>query len=219
MSLREDLIRICHKVYERGFVSAYDGNISAATPDDTFLITRSGVNKGDITQNDILEIDLTGKVIKGEGKVSTEYKLHFFAYSKRKEVNAIVHCHPVFATAFATAGEELPDDIFPEVILTIGRIPLCGYATPSTEELPKSLMPYIDFAWAFMLQNHGAVTLGNSLDDAYYKMEKLEHSAKTLFLARMLGKVNPLSAEQVNELFSIAEGTYGIKAGNKNPDK
>ncbi len=215
MSLEEDLIRICHKVYEKGFVSAYDGNISTATPDNTFLITRSGVNKGEVTHKDILEIDITGRVLKGEGKVSTEYKLHFFAYSRRKEVNAIVHCHPVFTTAFSTAGEELPHYIFPEVILTLGKVPLCKYATPSTEELPKSLIPYIDFAWAFMLQNHGAVTLGKSLDNAYYKMEKLEQSAKILFLAKMLGKVNPLSAEQINELISIAESTYGIKIDDK----
>lgn len=215
MSLEEDLIRICHKVYEKGFVSAYDGNISAATHDNTFLITRSGVNKGEVTHKDILEIDITGRILKGEGRVSTEYKLHFFAYSRRKEVNAIVHCHPVFTTAFSTAGEELPHYIFPEVILTLGKIPLCKYATPSTEELPKSLMPYIDFAWAFMLQNHGAVTLGKSLDDAYYKMEKLEQSAKTIFLAKMLGKVNPLSSEQINELISIAESAYGIKVDGK----
>jgi L-fuculose-phosphate aldolase len=215
MSLREDLIRICHKVYEKGFVSAYDGNISVFTPDNTFLITRSGVNKGDVSEKDILEIDVTGKVLKGEGKVSTEYKLHFFAYSRRKEVNSIVHCHPVFTTAFATAGEELPHYIFPEVILTLGRVPLCKYATPSTEELPKSLMPYIDFAWAFMLQNHGALTLGKTLEDAYYKMEKLEQSAKILFLAKQLGKVNPLSSEHINELISIAEETYGIKVNNK----
>ncbi|HSD63570.1 MAG TPA: class II aldolase/adducin family protein [Ignavibacteriaceae bacterium] len=215
MSLREDLIRICHKVYEQGYVSAYDGNISAATPDNTFLITRSGVNKGEVTDQDILEIDVTGKVLKGEGKVSTEYKLHFFAYSRRKEVNAIVHCHPVFTTAFSTAGEELPHYVFPEVILTLGKVPLCKYATPSTEELPKSLMPYIDFAWAFMLQNHGAVTLGKNLEDAYYKMEKLEHSAKILFFAKMLGKVNPLSSDQINELISIAESAYGIKTDVK----
>lgn len=211
MSLKEDLIKICRKVYEKGFVSAYDGNISAVTPDNTFLITRSGINKGDVTEDDILEIDVTGRILKGEGKVSTEYKLHFFAYSRRKEVNAIVHCHPVFATAFSTAGEELPNNIFPEVILTLGKVPLCKYATPSSEELPKSLMPYIDFAWAFMLQNHGALTLGKSLDDAYFKMEKLEHSAKTLFLARMIGKINPLSSDQINELIAIAESTYGIK--------
>jgi L-fuculose-phosphate aldolase len=215
MSLREEFIRICHKVYEKGFVSAYDGNISAVTPDNTFLITRSGVNKGDVTEKDILEIDVTGKILKGEGKVSTEYKLHFFAYSRRKDVNAIVHCHPVYATAFATAGEELPHYVFPEVLLTLGKVPLCRYATPSTEELPKSLMPYIDFAWAFMLQNHGAVTLGKSLADAYYKMEKLEYSAKTLYIAKTIGNVNPLSSEQINELLSIAEEVYGIKVDKK----
>ena len=216
MQIRKKLVEICHKVYEKGFVSAYDGNISVATPNNTFLITRSGICKGDVTVDDIVEIDSAGKIINGEGKVSTEFKIHLFAYSRRMEVNAVVHCHPVYATAFASLGEGLTKHIFPEVMLTLGKVPLCKYETPSTEELPMSLEPYIDYAWAFLLQNHGAVTLGKNLDDAYYKMEKLEHSAKTIFTARVMGGEKELTFEKVKELFEMSKQTYGITQDERN---
>ena len=92
---RNALIEICHKVYDKGFVSAYDGNISAVTENKSILITRSGVSKGDVKESDIMEIDFAGEVINGKGKISTEYKIHLYAYSKRPEVNAIVHCHQI----------------------------------------------------------------------------------------------------------------------------
>ncbi|RPI70216.1 MAG: class II aldolase/adducin family protein, partial [Ignavibacteriales bacterium] len=149
---KRKLVEICRKVYEKGFVAASDGNISTVTPDNTFLITRSGISKGDVTEDDILEIDSSGNILNGTGKLSTEYKIHLFAYSRRNEVNAVVHCHPVFATAFAAAGEGFSKHIFPEIILTLGKIPLCKYETPSTDALALSMEPHIDYAWAFLLQ-------------------------------------------------------------------
>ncbi len=220
MSSKKQLVEICRRVYEKGFVSAYDGNISAVTPDNTFLITRSAVRKGDVTEDDILEIDASGRIISGRGKVSTEYKIHLFAYSHRPEVNAVVHCHPVYATAFASlaegAGKGFEGNYFPEVILTLGKVPLCRYATPSTDELPLSMEPYIDYAWAFLLQNHGAVTLGKTLKDAYNKMEKLEHTAQILFAAKLLGGAKELPKEKVNELLSIAKENYGLDIDERN---
>jgi len=216
MQTKSKLIQICHRVYEKGFVASTDGNISAATTNNTFLITGSGICKGEVTEDDILEIDASGKILNGKGKVSTEYKIHLFAYSRRPEVKAVVHCHPVFATAFAAAGEGLTKHIFPEVILTLGKVPLCKYATPSTDELALSMEPYVNHAWAFLLQNHGAVTLGKDLDDAYYKMEKLEHTAKTIFIARLLGGEKELSFEKVKELINLAGNVYGIKPDERN---
>jgi L-fuculose-phosphate aldolase len=216
MSDKEKLVEICRKVHGKGFVAATDGNISTVTSDNTFLITRSGISKGAVTEDDILEIDGSGKILDGKGKLSTEFKIHLFAYSRRREVNAVVHCHPVYATAFASCGVDLSKHIFPEVILTIGKIPLCKYATPSTDALPLSMEPYIDFAWAFLLQNHGAVTLGQNLDDAYYKMEKLEHSAHTIFAAKLLGGEQELSFEKVKELINLARETYGIIPDERN---
>jgi len=216
MSEIDKLISVCHKVYQKGFVAASDGNISLITPNNTVLITRSGISKGEITEKDILEFDFNGNHLKGEGKITTEFRLHLYAYSKRKDVNAVVHCHPVHSTAFSLLGEGLIKHYFPEVILTLGKVHLCKYATPSTNDLPLSLDPYIEYGWAFLLQNHGAMTLGKNVMDAYYKMEKLEHAAETLFKARMLGNPNELSAEDVKQLFEISEETYGITQDPRN---
>ena len=210
------LVDICHKVYEKGFVSAFDGNISLITPQNTVLITRSAVCKGDVTEDDIMEIDASGQILKGKGKISTEYKIHLYAYSRRPDINAVVHCHPVYATAFASAGEALTKNVFPEVILTLGKIPLCKYATPSTDELPLSMEPYSQHSWGLLLQNHGAVTFGKSLRDAYFKMEKLEHTAKTIFLARQLGGENEIPKEKILELLNLAKGTYGLSQDERN---
>jgi len=210
MSPVKELVEICHRVYEKEFVSAYDGNLSVKLSDDKFIITRSGVCKGEVTEDDILEINSSGKILSGKGKASTEAKIHLFAYSKRKDINAVVHCHPVYATAFAAYGEGFTKNILPEVILTLGKIPLCEYGTPSTEEIPESMKPYINYAWALLLKNHGAVTFGKNLKDAYFKMEKLEHSAKTIFISRMLGGEKEIPKNKVEELLGIAKSVYGI---------
>lgn len=216
MSLIDDLVRTCKKVYENKFVSAFDGNLSVRKSNGSFLITRSGVCKGEVTPDDILEIDKNGKIIKGKGKVSTENKLHLFIYDRRPEVNAVIHCHPIYASAFAVFGEGLTKHIFPEVVLTLGKAPLCAYATPSSNELTKTLEPYVDYSWAFLLKNHGALSVGKNLNDAYYKMEKLEHSAKIIFLARMLGGEKELHIEDVRKLLQISKDTYSIDQDLRN---
>jgi L-fuculose-phosphate aldolase len=213
---KSSIVEICRRVYDKGFVSAYDGNISVLTENKSILITRSGVCKGDVKESDIIEINFAGEIINGKGKISTEYKIHLYAYSRRPEVNSVVHCHPTYATAFASSGEGLTKPVFPEVLLTLGKVPLCKYATPSTDDLPLSMEPYIDHAWAFLFENHGAVTLGKTLRDAYYKMEKLEHAAKTLFVSKLLGGAKELPSEKVRELLSVAKSAYGLDIDERN---
>lgn len=210
MSSKKKLVEICHKVYQNGFVAAYDGNVSYRTINNTIMITKSGICKGDVRENDLVEIDLDGKIISGKHKISTEHKIHLLAYKKRKEVNAVVHCHPIYATAFALLDKGLNKHYLPEVLLTIGKVPLCKYATPSTEDVPVSLEPYIRYSWAMLLQNHGALTLGKTLDEAYFKMEKLEHTAKIILLAKLIGKPRELTKKNVSDLLKIAKSTYGI---------
>lgn len=216
MSLKEKLVEVCHKVYEKGFVAAYDGNISARTENNSILITRSGKCKGEVTVDDLIEIDLSGKIISGNGKISTENKIHLLAYSTRNDVNAVVHCHPPYSSAFALTGEGLKDHYLPEVVLTLGKIPLCRFAVPSTDEVPESMKPFIEHSWALLLENHGAVTFGKDIYDAYYKMEKLEHAAKIIFLAKQIGNPNKLSDEAVKKLYEMSEKTYGIKQDERN---
>ena len=136
--------------------------------------------------------------------------MHLYAYSKRPRVNAVIHCHPIFASAFAVHGEGLNKHILPEVILNLGKVPLCEYATPLTDKITKALEPYINYSWAFLLSNHGAVTLGKELKDAYYKMEKLEHTAKIIFLARQLGGEKELHLEKVQDLLKISRETHAV---------
>ena len=215
-SLRKDIVEACRKVYTNGYVSAYDGNLSARINSKHIMITPSGKCKGDVEEQDLLIADYNGNLVEGNGKVSTEVKIHLLAYKNRKDVNAVVHCHPIYSTAFATAGEGFTRPVFPEVVLALGKVPLCKYATPSTDELPESMMPYIEYSWAMLLENHGAITFGKNIQGAYFRMEKLEHSAQTLYLARTLGREKTIPLLKLKELYDIAESTYGIKIDKRN---
>ncbi|MCF8414499.1 MAG: class II aldolase/adducin family protein [Melioribacteraceae bacterium] len=216
MTAKEELAKVCNLVYEKGYVAAFDGNLSIRVGSNRILITPSGKNKGEIKPDDLLLIDLSGNTIEGDGEPSTESKIHLFGYKYRPEVNAIVHAHPIFATAFATIGESLNKPVFPEVVLTLGKVPLCKYATPSTEQVTDSMQSHIEYAWAFLLENHGAVSFGKSIMDAFYKMEKLEHACKILAIARTLGRERQIPLLKLKELYSIAESTYGINIHPKN---
>jgi L-fuculose-phosphate aldolase len=195
------MIDVCRRLTAKNFVAATDGNVSARLPSGNILITPSGVNKGMLTEADLVEVRRDGTV--AVGRATTELKMHLFIYERRKDARAIVHAHPPYATAFAVAGIALVDPVLPEVILGLGEIPLAPYATPSTGEVPDSLMPFVEKHNAVLLSNHGAVTFGADLLDAYFKMEKVEQAAAIIYRARMLGRVRTLSDDDVAKLHSI----------------
>ncbi|CUU02262.1 L-fuculose-phosphate aldolase [Candidatus Kryptobacter tengchongensis] len=207
--LISEIVEIAHLIYEKGFISAMDGNISARLGNGNILCTPTAVNKGDLKRSQIVEIDPDGNLTYGIYKPSTEIKLHLFIYSQREDINAIVHAHPPFATAFATAGLSLEEFVLPEVIVNLGKIPLAKYATPSTDEVALSVQPFVKNCDAFLLQNHGAVTLGKNLKDAYFKMEKLEHYATIVLLAKVLGGEKTLTLDDVKKLSEISLKSYG----------
>ncbi|MCX6174121.1 MAG: class II aldolase/adducin family protein [Ignavibacteriales bacterium] len=215
MPLRKELIQACHKVYANSFVAAYDGNLSARIDDKKLLITPSGKCKGELEEKDLLEIDYEGKVLSGDGLVSAEVKMHLLAYQNREDVNAVVHSHPIHASAFCVVDKELSQPIFPESILSLGKIPLCKYSTISTEEVEESILPYIGYVWVLLLQNHGVLAFGKSIKDAYFKVEKLEHFAKIMTVAEILGGANKLSVDQLKKLYMISEEIYGVKVDDK----
>ena len=221
MNAIENLITISHLLYSKGFVSALDGNVSVRLENGNFLTTRSGINKGMVTADDILEVDGEGKTHISHPtshiaiKPSTEFGMHLFIYNNRPEINAVVHAHPIYATGFAAARQPLVSCVFPEVIVGLGAIPLAEYATPSTEEVAQSLAPFVNHADAIMLANHGVVTYGIDLWDAYYKMEKVEHAAHITFIARMLGGEKLLSTEDIEKLHAISMASYGKDFSDK----
>ena len=207
--LIRELVDVSRRLYARGLVAATDGNVTARLENGTFLSTRSSLNKGMATPEDILEVSALGEPIDSRLKPSTELGMHLFIYSERPDVGAVVHAHPPYATAFAVAGLGMPECVFPEVVVGLGAIPLARYATPSTPEVAASLAPFVKSATAVLLENHGVVTYGRDLYDAYFKMEKVEHAAHILLLARFLGGENRLTAAQMENLRAVSQEAYG----------
>lgn len=204
----QDIVKICHRVEAKGFVAATDGNISSRLPNGNILATPSSLNKGSVQIEDLVEITMDGKQVGGTRRLSTEMKMHLFIYKQRADVKAVVHCHPVYATGFAAAGIPLKENVFPEVIVGFGTIPLAQYATPSTDEVGESLFPFIKTHDAILMANHGVVSFGIDLWDAYYKMEKVEQIAHMLFVAESLGGANQLTNEQIARLKDLTKTIY-----------
>ena len=186
LNLRSEIIKACRKLEQNGLIAANDGNVSSRAGADSILITPGGVSKGDIGPEDLVRTTLDGELTQGTRKPSSEIRMHLYVYRNRPDVSAIVHAHPIMATAFTLAGFPFNSKVLPEVWLMLGDVPTAPYATPSTPEVPESIAPYVEKHWAILLRRHGALTFGKNVMEAYLRMEKLEHAAKILFFASML---------------------------------
>ena len=210
-SLRADIVEVGRRLYARGYTASNDGNISVRLSADRLLMTPKSVCKGFMTPDMMCITDLEGKKLQGDRDPSTEMQMHLEVYRQRADVQAVVHAHPPTATGFAVAGIPLDRAVLAEVLTTLGSIPIAEYATPSTKELPEAVRKYIKAHDGMLLANHGALTVGSDLFAAYYKMETIEHFAKISLVARLLGRENLLSREEVMRLQEL-RGSYGIQA-------
>ena len=205
--VKQPIIEVGRRMYARGMVAANDGNISVRLEGGLFAVTATGVSKGFLTPDDVVVVDVQGKRIQGTKRATSEVKLHLFAFDKRPDVGACCHAHPPYATAFAVSDRRLPRNLLPEVILTVGgEIPVAPYATPSTQELAASIADHVADAEAFLLANHGALTLGADLQQAYHRLETLEHYARIAWLALTLGEARPLPAGESDRLWCVSRG-------------
>jgi L-fuculose-phosphate aldolase len=202
--LRAEIIRVGRLLWERGYVAATDGNLSVRLGSDRLLVTASGVSKGFLSDGDLVVIDLDGKPLPsyrgGKQKPSSEIMMHLEAYRQRPDVNAVVHAHPPLATAFSIAGMSLARCVIPEVVVTLGSIPTTAYATPGTSEVPGSIRLAVCDHDALILDHHGSLTVGQTLWEAYLRLEKVEHTAQITLAAQQLGRVQGLSPEAVEKL-------------------
>jgi L-fuculose-phosphate aldolase len=209
--LRADIVEAGRRMYARGYVASNDGNISARIDDTRLITTPKSVSKGFMTPDMMVIVDYDGKKVSGDRDPSSELPMHLEVYRNRPDVNSVVHAHPPLATGFAVAGVPLTRAVLAEVITTLGSIPIAEYGTPSTAELPAAVRKYIKAHDGMLLANHGAVTCGPSVMAAYYKMETIEHFAKISLVARLLGRENLISREEVDKLQGL-RGMYGIAA-------
>jgi len=211
--LRSAICEIGKLAYQKGFIVGADGNISARMADGTILITPAGAMKGFLSPQHLAHIDPSGKVQDDGPKCSTEVGIHLVAYRERPEMRAVLHCHPPHAVALTIAGIDMQTPIIPEIIVTIGGIPTAPYGTPGTDELPESIRQIVKCSDTLVMQNHGSVTLGMNLLDAFKKLDMLEHTAKILWLAHCLGRVNALSPDAVKKLLGTRQA-LGIQSVN-----
>jgi len=197
---RIEICNIGKKVHQQGFVAANDGNISCRLSKDAFLITPTNVSKGELDPDDLMKI--SGDRIEGKKKPSSEYRMHLEIYKHRSDINSIIHVHSPYATAFAMIGKGMEELIMPEVVVTLGKIPLVPYKTPSTQEFAEIVAEFASKWDALLLERHGVVTLGSDLRDAYYKLERTEHVFKVLSIAQAVGDIKSLTSEEVSDLLN-----------------
>jgi L-fuculose-phosphate aldolase len=201
--LRHEVLRIGRLLYEKNFVAATDGNISARMDNDSILVTPTGMSKGMLRPEDLLLVDADGRKLEGIREVSTELRMHLLIYRLRADVRAVVHAHPPTATGFAAAGLALDEPLIAEVELSLGRVPLACYALPGTAQLCDGLAPLIAGHNAVLMANHGAVTYAEDLLTAYMHMETVEQFARVYLVTHQLGRRRALDSQQIEELRAL----------------
>ncbi|RKZ18307.1 class II aldolase/adducin family protein [bacterium] len=188
-------------------IVAREGNLSMRLAEDRFMVSAAGTDKGRLGPDDLVVVGPDGQP-EGDGRASTETAMHLEIYRRRADVGAVVHGHPAHCTAFAVAGRALDACLLPEVITTLGCVPLSDYATPSTAEVAEAVGRLCTDHDAFLLRNHGAVAMGPDPRTAVDRLETVEHLAQITWLAEALGGARPLGKEQVEALMQI-RGVYG----------
>jgi len=203
--LRRELVRFSRWLYRLGYMPATSGNLSVRLDDRRLLVTPTGASKYLLRRSDMVVVDLEGRHLNGARRATSELGMHLAFYRERDDVQAVVHSHPPVATAFACAGWALDELLCQEAAMTLGPVPLARYATTGTDEVAASLRPLIPGYDTILLANHGAVTCGATLLQAFLKMETLEHVAQIRLAAQQLGGYNALERQQEAELYRARE--------------
>lgn len=212
---KEMILDIGRRLYHSGFIASNDGNITCKVGDNEIWATPTGVSKGFMTEEMLVKMDLEGNILEGTYKPSSEIKMHLRVFKENPKVQGVVHAHPITASAFACAGMSLEEPVIVEGILALGCVPLAHFALPGTTDVPDSIAPYCNDYNAVLLANHGALSWGESLIQAYYRMETTEYYAKILMINNfILGKKVLLSQKQIDDIIAIRT-RMGVTSGGR----
>jgi len=202
--IKEQICEIGRRVYNKGFAAANDGNISYRVGENEVLCSPTMICKGFMTPDDICAVDLEGAQIAGKRKRTSEILLHLAIMKHRPDVKAVVHCHPPHATAFAVAREPIPQCVLPEIEVFMGEVPLAPYETPGGNAFANTVVPFLNKTNTIILTNHGTVSFGATLEEAYWKTEILDAYCRILILTKQLGgQVNYLNEQKSRELLDL----------------
>ncbi|MEW5848555.1 MAG: class II aldolase/adducin family protein [Myxococcota bacterium] len=217
--LRQDVARYAQMLHERGWVANHDGNVSVRDAPGEFLCTPTAWSKRLVTPEDVLVVDMSGKVRSGRRKPFGEWHLHKAVYTARPDAMAVLHAHPPTATGFAVAGRSLGRPAIAEMVVSIGEeIPLLPFTPPRCDKGDETLRKAVEIHDAVVLANHGVITLGDDLEQAFLRMELVEHWARILLTATQLGGAVPLPGDDVKKLLE-ARTKAGLGPQGRSPFK
>ncbi|MCI1664770.1 MAG: class II aldolase/adducin family protein [Atopobiaceae bacterium] len=201
---REAIVHVGRRMYDHEYVVTNDGNISVRISPDTIVVTPTGISKGFMTPEMMVVMNLDGDILsQGDRGPSSEVKMHIRVFEENPSIGAVVHAHPIFATSYSIAGIALDQPILSEAMLQVGTLPVAHYAKPGTYDVPDSIAPFVNGYGGVLLSNHGALTWGSTLDEAFSRMEVTENYAHVSFVVRSLGGGRALSSEQVKGLSDL----------------
>ncbi len=193
---RDELANICKLLYDRNLTFSSGGNMSVRVDPEHIVITPSGRNKGMLRGEDMIKVNLDGKVV-GEGRPSIEVGMHLIYYRMRDDVGAIVHCHPPYCTSLAIMGERLKSNLTPEGAVLLGEVPIAPYGTPGTTHLVDSVKDHVH-SDCLIMERHGALATGADLISAYNRMEELEFHARLQFIIG--DRAREFDAEEIEKI-------------------
>jgi L-fuculose-phosphate aldolase len=201
--IKEQLCEIGRRIWERQFCAGNEGNHSYRISENRILCTPTGISKSTLKPEDICTVDLEGNQVGGKRKRTSEILLHLAIYKARPDIKAVIHSHPPHATAFAIAAVDLPTCIHPEAEVFLGAVKTAKYVTPGDNRLGESILPFVKDSNTILLQSHGVVTYSQSLEQAYYQLEIVDAYARILILAKQVGSIRPLAADEMKELLDL----------------
>lgn len=211
VSIKRELVQIGRRIAEEGLVVGPGGNISVRVGNKVY-IKASGVSFEDALEDDYVTVDLnTGNVLEGSKKPSSEIWMHLECYKRRDDINAVIHTHPVYSIAYAFQNESLK--LFtPDMVALLGaEIPVIEYVVPGGKEFANAVGDVIINHNGVLVKNHGLVTVGSNLKEALYRTLLIETSIKTIFIAKLFGKMRFFTKEQIEEIDSLDIEKYRRK--------
>jgi L-fuculose-phosphate aldolase len=209
-NIAKELLHFGTLLYQQRYIVASEGNLSYRIDSKNMLITRSGVCKGHLITDDLIKVSLNKRNASGKQRPSTEIQMHLEVYRQRPGVKAVIHAHPPYAISLSLAGIALDKPYTPESVLLLGAVPTAVYGRPSTSQVAEGIQEYIKKTDIILLERHGSLTVGQSFEEAFNKLEILENTAKIVWLARQSGIIKPLPLKEAKEIFSLRKVGYGL---------
>ncbi len=197
---RKEIARFMRRLYNHGLTTTSGGNISRRISDEVILITPSATDKGTMRWNEVGIMNIIGENLTPDLKPSIESEMHLSIYRKRKDITSIVHAHPVVATSFTAMKCKIQTDLTAEAAAILGEPLLVPYALMGTRDLAKTASDNILNSDILLLENHGILTVGSSLLQAFDKIEVLENAAKMTLIVEMTKKKSPLNKMRILEI-------------------